>query len=106
MRAPKRRAIGTSPLEILLSTPPAASSTPGAPSKKQRATYHLPKELIEHAKDVVVALAGPPCQLTLAQLVEDALRTEIARLEREHNKGQRVPVRRAEPKTGRPIIGS
>src|SRR5207249_4602889 len=37
---------------------------------KVRATFNLPRELVEEARDTVVALAGPPHRLTLAKLAE------------------------------------
>lgn len=118
---PKRRAaIGENPLDSLL-TPAAkaatkaskrglapAGTTPEAPPKpkkppKVRATFHLPEDLFEECRDAVVALSGPPVRLTLAVMAESALREELARLKKAHNRGKDFP-RRDEPlKGGRPI---
>lgn len=73
-----------------------------APSKV-RATFHIPKDLLEQARDTVVALSGPPTRLTLAALAERALRAELDRLKKKHNKGANFPAREADLKGGRPI---
>jgi hypothetical protein len=38
-----------------------------------------PQVLVDEARNATVALSGPPTRLTLARLVEDAVRREIAR---------------------------
>lgn len=115
--ATKRRTIGDNPLDALLPPPPTKEAAPGAagtaestapPSRrgrvsKVRATFHLPTDLVNEIKDVVVALSGPPLRLTLASLAEGALRSEIERLKREHNKGRPFPRRDGELRGGRPI---
>ncbi len=53
---------------------------------KVRATFQLPQELLDRARDAVVALASTE-QLTLAELVEQAISNELERLQREHNHG-------------------
>lgn len=68
-----------------------------------RATFHLPTDLVDQIKDVVVALSGPPLRLTLASFAEQALQAEIERLKREHNKGRPFPKREGELRGGRPI---
>jgi hypothetical protein len=70
---------------------------------KTKLTILVPEEIADEARDTVVALSGPPLRLTLAQLAENALRAEIARLRREHNKGKPFPSLRATLKGGRPI---
>jgi hypothetical protein len=73
---------------------------------KVRATFNLPRELIEEARDTVVALAGPPHRLTLAKLAELALRNELDRLRGERRGSGRdkpYPTRTAEVRSGRPI---
>jgi hypothetical protein len=59
--------------------------------------------LVEEARNATVALSGPPTRLTLARLVEDALRREIKRLRDAHNAGSPFPRRDAELAGGRPI---
>jgi post-segregation antitoxin (ccd killing protein) len=73
---------------------------------KVRATFHLPQELLNEARNTVVALAGPPHRLTLAKLAENALRNEIERLKEERlgrKRGREFPQRTGEVRTGRPI---
>jgi hypothetical protein len=73
---------------------------------KVRATFNLPRELVEEARDTVVALAGPPHRLTLAKLAEMAIRNELDRLRGERRGSRRdqpYPARTAEVRSGRPI---
>jgi hypothetical protein len=73
---------------------------------KVRATFHLPRELMNEARNTVVALSGPPYRLTLAKLAENALRNEIERLKAARDgrqRGQEFPQRTGEVRTGRPI---
>jgi hypothetical protein len=69
---------------------------------KVRATFQLPQDLLERARDAVVALASTE-QLTLAELVEQAIDHELERLRREHNRGEVFPHRRRPLRPGRPI---
>lgn len=74
--------------------------------RKVRATFNLPDELLEEARDTVVALAGPPYHLTLAKLVEQALRAELDRLRSERSgrlKHRQFPARSEPVRAGRPI---
>jgi|JI102314DRNA_FD_contig_31_325283_length_473_multi_3_in_0_out_0_2 hypothetical protein len=73
---------------------------------KTKLTILVPADIADAARDAVVALSGPPLRLTLAQLGENALRAEIDRLRREHNKGKPFPSHRAALKGGRPIGSS
>jgi hypothetical protein len=73
---------------------------------KVRATFHLPLDLLNEARNTVVALAGPPHRLTLAKLAENALRNEIERLKEKRNgrqRGKEFPQRGEQVRTGRPI---
>lgn len=111
-------AIGEDPFEAMLTTKPAArpgrrrktpaGTTPKTGAKpasppKVRATFHLSKDLLEEARDTVVALSGPPVRLTLAELAETALRREVARLKKKHNGGEAFPPRGGDLRGGRPI---
>lgn len=69
--------------------------------EKTKFTVIIPAETAAAARRTVAFLAGHPLYLTLGQLADDALRTEIARLEQEHNEGQPFPDGRA--KAGRPV---
>ncbi len=71
--------------------------------RRARATFHLPHALVEEARNAIVALSGPPTRLTLARLVEDAVRRELARLRLSHNGGAPFPQRHADLIGGRPI---
>lgn len=70
---------------------------------KVRATFHLPLDLFEEARNAVVFLSGPPARLTLAGLAEAALRGELERLKKRYNAGKAFPRREAELRGGRPI---
>lgn len=76
---------------------------PEAKASKVRATFHLPGDLVDELRNAVVALSGPPVRLTLADLAEVALRKELGRLKRSHNRGKDFPVRSEDLKGGRPI---
>ncbi len=80
--------------------PQARATTPS--TLKQ--TYMLPADLVEQCRDAVVALSGPPTQLTLTQLVTDALRRELARLRKTKHRGRPFPKRgKSGLRVGRPI---
>ncbi len=84
------------------------TAKPAAPAKapkigKERLTVHLPVDLIDRAKNAVVALSGPPTRLTLAGFAEGAFLRELERLEAEHRRGKAFPPREGELKGGRPI---
>lgn len=121
----RRRTIGESPLDSLLSTPKPSSTgkrrskstrktntskrAASAPTEhlgagpKVRATFHLPSELVEECRNAVVWLAAPPERLTMARLAEDALRREIERLRKKYTKGKPFPERTENLRGGRPI---
>lgn len=71
--------------------------------QKVRATFHLPADIFEEARDAVVYLSGPPVRLTLAALAESAIRRELNRLRKLHNDGEPFPRRQEDLKGGRPI---
>lgn len=75
--------------------------TPSRPTKV-RATFQLPPDLLDRARDAVVALSSTE-QLTLAELVEHAIDHELERLQLEHNRGEAFPHRRRALRPGRPI---
>ena len=104
----RRPTIGSDPFDALLApsaprTPRAAGKPSARPGRKVRATFHLPAELVEEAKNAVVALSGPPVRLTLAALVRDALARELERLRKAHHKGKPWPCRTAPLVGGRPV---
>jgi hypothetical protein len=103
----QRPSLGGDPLDTVLgdwSAAPRPGPIVATPSPRRvRATFHLPHSLVEEARNATVALSGPPTRLTLARLVEDAVRREIARLQASHNGGAPFPQRHADLIGGRPI---
>ena len=83
---------------------PAQPEQPGKPQGlKARLNVELPAELMAQTRDAVIALSGPPLRLTIAGLVAEALRHELARLQAEHNAGQPFPPTDRLVRVGRPI---
>jgi hypothetical protein len=70
---------------------------------KTKASFLIPEETLDAARDAVAFLSGPPLHLTLAELADAALRAEILRLQQEHHGGQPFPPRKSKIKTGRPV---
>jgi hypothetical protein len=104
----QRASLGRDPLDALLGSSTKRGidfETPMAQRReaKVRATFHLPRSLVNEARDATVALSGPPLRLTLARLVEDGIKAEIARLRTAHNNGEPFPERDADLVGGRPI---
>src|SRR6187431_3104846 len=100
--------IGVDPLDSLLGVSPSAGRPAPTRSahrrpRRVRATFHLPLELVEEIRNATVALSGPPTRLTLARLVENALRREVERLRHTHHGGEPFPPRSADLVGGRPI---
>jgi len=71
--------------------------------RKIRATFHISIELMDEARDVVVALSGPPDRLLLPDFAEGALRREVSRLRRIHLGGEAFAKRNQEVRRGRPM---
>lgn len=91
------------------SPPPSGSEAQGKVlpmvrrPKKVRGTFQMSEDLLQTARNAVVALSGPPHRLTLASLVEEAMSREIRRLEKEHNGGKPFPPMDQPLRQGRPI---
>jgi hypothetical protein len=103
-----RPALGVDPLDALLGESAGKGrlregAVEPSSHRKVRATFHLPLALVDEARNATVALSGPPIRLTLARLVEDALRREVQRLRDAHNSGLPFPRRDADLVGGRPI---
>ena len=98
---PKRRTIGTNPLDAVVPEPqdalPPRPPAPTAPVSKERLTVHLPVDLIDGVKNAVYWTPG----LTLARLAEDALRQALAALEAA--RGAPYPPRERNLTVGRPL---
>lgn len=114
--AKSRRALGDDPFDAVIpasgdneedkqvtqgSQPAARSSSRAAPARvqKTRATFHLPVDLLEEARNVVYWVPG----LTMANLTEEALRREIQRIKEMRNAGEDFPARESDIKRGRPV---
>ena len=96
---PKRRTIGTNPLDAVVPEPQAlpAPAAAAAPVAKERLTVHLSLDLIDGVKNAVYWTPG----LTLARLAEDALRQALATLEA--TRGAPFPPRERPLTVGRPL---
>lgn len=70
---------------------------------KRKASFLIPEELYQEARDAVAFLGGPPLYLTLAQLAEDALQAKLEELKKQHNRGKPFPKFTGRVKTGRPV---
>lgn len=77
---------------------PAPAGKPKAAPTRKRFTVNLEIDLIEEARRMVANSLG----LTLTGLVEEALRKELAKREREA--GGAIPRTASAPKKGRPVV--
>ena len=95
----RRSTLGSDPFDALVPETPAPSSRQKrkAKARKTRATFHLPMELCDRARDAVYWTPG----LTLSSLCEAGLRSEIVNLERK--RGEAFPKRAGDLKAGRPV---
>jgi hypothetical protein len=74
--------------------------------RRSRATFHLPADLLSEVRDTVVALSGPPEQLTMSKFAESALRREVERLQNLRpgaDRGKPFAERRGQVRRGRPL---
>lgn len=80
------------------------ASTPNAPAKpagadttsgaKEKLAGYVPKELLESVKDAVAALGSHEDDpRSLSEFLENAARTELARLQQQRNNGRPFPRR-------------
>jgi hypothetical protein len=98
-----RPPLGRSPQEAPIPSPSTEENRaplPPPPRRKVRATFYIPSDLFEEARDATVHLAGPPLHLTLASLAEQGIRAELERLKKEHNGGKPFPRRQGDRKGG------
>jgi hypothetical protein len=111
-----RRALGDDPLDAVIpgsgeseqeqqrtqgsqSAATRSSRSASLRVQKTRATFHLPIDLLEEARNVVYWVPG----LTMANLTEEALRREIGRIKDVRNAGEDFPARESDLKRGRPV---
>jgi hypothetical protein len=81
----------------------ATSRKPANGSKRTKLTVELPKELVEKLRDAAFWLSGPPHQLTLTAITEQALLHELERIQQQLNEGKEFDTRTSPLKVGRPI---
>lgn len=109
----RRPTMGSDPLDSLVpeTDAPAKANGRKAPARrrratsagepeqapKQRATFHLPVDLMERARSAVYWTPGA----TMADLAEEALRRELDR--REKKRGEPFPPFEGRLKGGRPV---
>jgi len=105
----RRPTLGSDPLDGLV--PDEAPARNGTPKRKPkpaakaeaekpkriRATFHLPEDLVDAARDAAYWTPG----LTLAAIAEAGLRAEVRRLEKK--RGEPFPRREKDLVGGRPI---
>ena len=60
-----------------------------APCRKRKASFLIPEELYQEARDAVAFLGGPPLYLYARHLAEEALGDKTFELKRKHNKASR-----------------
>ncbi|TAN31383.1 hypothetical protein EPN29_13565 [bacterium] len=106
----KRKALGSDPFDAVL---PAARPAPvearvdeASSTGAVRLGIRFDSDLIDEIRDAVVALSGPPHQLTVVGFVNEACRRELARLRNEANRGQPFPHRGSAPRRGRRVSGA
>lgn len=71
-----------------------------------KVTIDVDEATLDAARDAVVALNGIHYGYTFRQFVTDALRTELDRLQAEHNDGHPFPHRGAQPLRKGPTVTS
>ena len=76
---------------------------PHSSAPKVRATLYVSIDVIDEARNAAFHLAGYPARMTLTKLVENALRTELARLRELYHGGCDFPPRDEDLKGGRPL---
>src|SRR5262249_38268528 len=70
---------------------------------KLKFNARVPADLADAIRNCVVALSGPPHGMTIDSFTTEALRRELQRLKKEHNRGEDFPTRAYGPKPGRPV---
>lgn len=70
---------------------------------KLKFNARVPADIADAIRNCVVALSGPPHGMTIDSFTTEALRRELQRLKKEHNRGEDFPVRAYGPKPGRPV---
>jgi predicted transcriptional regulator len=81
----------------------ATTSRPSHGPKRTKLTVELPRDLVEKLRDAAFWLSGPPHQLTLTAITEQALQHELERIQLQLNEGKEFDTRTSPLKVGRPI---
>jgi len=96
----RKSTIGSNPLDAVIPTgrrdEPEPTIEP-AKTPKERATFQLPVDVVERARNAVFWTPG----LTMAALMEEALGAHLDRLEKK--RGEPFPRRSGALKMGRPV---
>ncbi len=101
---PQRRPPASTSTGSTARTSTSSATSPARPRPaKGRVTVSVDAGVLDRARNAVWQLAGPPEHLTMATLVEQAIRREVERLERKHNDGAPFPERSAQLRVGRPL---
>jgi len=100
--AKRRLTIGSDPFDAVVPRQ-AEKPTTTRQHQKVRATFHISEDVIEEARNAAMFLMGPPIHLTLGELAENAIRREVKRLEKAHNRGKNFPRRGVDLKGGRRV---
>lgn len=130
MTTKRRPSIGRDPLDNVLPAPrpaPETAATKAPPPRKPprrprtpsvgkvepetspdagrmtKTTYNVRAALVEECRNAVHALGGAPVHLTLAGLVDAALRRELDRLRKTHNAGRPFDGSGEALRGGRPL---
>jgi len=114
VKTKSRQTIGLDPLDAVVpSSAPAESGGEAGPAGRKprsmrviRATFHIPPELLDEARDAVDFLSGPPHRLTMAAFAASAIQRELERLRTEHHKGRSFPSRPGDLRKGRRIAAA
>lgn len=77
--------------------------SPSAAPERAKLTVQLPRDVIEELRDAVVYLPSQGVQATVAGLVEQAVRRELALLRDDYRAGEPFPTRDTQPRVGRPV---
>ena len=110
MKTKSRQTIGLDPLDAVVPSTGSAESGGAAIAMRKprslrviRATFHIPPELLDEARDAVDFLSGPPHRLTMAAFASSAIQSELHRLRSEHTKGKPFPSRPGDLRKGRRV---
>lgn len=76
---------------------------PARRADRAKLTAEIAADVIEELRDAVVWLPRQGVRATVAGVIEQALRAELARLREQYRGGRAFPPRRDAPRVGRPV---